>query len=380
MTVQFKVHSVSENQDKVTGYKILSTQESFSEIAGGNVPEASSAKYNELIGNKIYTVQDVLNRNKYRIGEPTKEEIERAEKAVVSWNKRDNAINQFIEALNFAYDKHYPISLSPDMIWILIAQSLAKHINLNAEELRSKFVSHDGKKHIEVVRNYFIKGSSENDWSSAFDEFSSQIKANIGEEMHKLLTANFSTTTATEKAASEIVLMEAMQNYFSYGIRTSCGFPWIELQGELQDWIEIKNRVRKFGEFGLQDWSTILVHILDEFILAAEGKANSEFWQSFYKVDGGSGGPYITGWVNSFFLYLKRDIKNDFATKLPEKRSWVSEGHNPSDYLLGISAVPFEWKYYGQIFNMEFLAGFCGFTQREDNAIVPVIGWAVRDK
>jgi hypothetical protein len=264
------------------------------------------------------------------------------------------------------------------MIWLLLVQSLSQHINLHAEELRSKFVDHEGKQNILVRRNNFVKGSAENNWSSVFDEFSIQIRENIGVEIHDILTANFSTTTPTEKAASEIVLMEAMQNYFSYTVRTCCGFPWIELQGEVQDWVEIKNRVQKFTQFGLENWAAVLLPILNEFILTAEGKVNQTFWQSFFKSDGGSGGPYINGWVNVFFLYLNHQKQNKYA--LSWKSDGCFDGVNPDRYLSGISVAPFVWEYFDQKFDMEFLAGFCGFTQRDDNAILPVIGWAVRDK
>lgn len=54
------------------------------------------------------------------------------------------------------------------------------HINLNAEELRSQFVSFPGKKYIEVRRDNFVKGSRANDWPGAFNEFSDKIATFIG--------------------------------------------------------------------------------------------------------------------------------------------------------------------------------------------------------
>jgi hypothetical protein len=41
-----------------------------------------------------------------------------------------------------AYAGHRPVALSPDMIWLMICQGVAHHINANAEQLRPQFVKH----------------------------------------------------------------------------------------------------------------------------------------------------------------------------------------------------------------------------------------------
>jgi len=82
----------------------------------------------------------------------------------------------FFSALHAAFFDHRPFVLSPDMIWLLIAQGFANHVNENAEEMRSHFVSHQGKKKLTVRRDDFFKGSLENPWENVFDEFSSHIR------------------------------------------------------------------------------------------------------------------------------------------------------------------------------------------------------------
>lgn len=51
-----------------------------------------------------------------------------------------------------AFANHYPLSLRPDDVWLAIAYGFAKHVDSNAEALRSKVVSFDGQKNI-VYRN-----------------------------------------------------------------------------------------------------------------------------------------------------------------------------------------------------------------------------------
>lgn len=54
--------------------------------------------------------------------------------------------NSFVGAVHAAYARHYPLVISPDMIWQCIAQGFAIHVNRNAERLRDLFVTHEGKK------------------------------------------------------------------------------------------------------------------------------------------------------------------------------------------------------------------------------------------
>lgn len=43
-----------------------------------------------------------------------------------------------------AYADHRPFVLSPDMIWLLISQGFARHINANQESMRNELVDFSG--------------------------------------------------------------------------------------------------------------------------------------------------------------------------------------------------------------------------------------------
>jgi len=126
----------------------------------------------------------------------------------------DGAASPFMMTVHTAYCYHLPLLLSPDVIWNLIAQSVANHVNENSKALRTKFVKHEEKATLLIRRDEFVLGSPSNDWEGCFDEFSAKIKSHIGEENHSMIVADFSTTTSVEKACSEIVLMEAMKSFF----------------------------------------------------------------------------------------------------------------------------------------------------------------------
>jgi hypothetical protein len=286
-----------------------------------------------------------------------------------------------VAASHIAFNEHRPLILSPDIIWITLTQGLANHINMNSEELRHHFVKHEGKEKIEVRRDDFIKGSPENAWKEVFPEFSAKIKEHIGEEFHSAIVADFSTTTNISRVASEIVLMDAMQSYFSFSVKTLCGIPEIRIEGEKEDWVRIRERIHQWTKWDLGWWTEHLDDILDKFIASFDGEDHPEFWESFYKINGGSGGPFVSGWINWLFPYLwkmypnKRYEKNPFVGRESFELSFSgpTEDHFPS----ALSRVPFVWNYYGTHYPYEFVAGLVGIKQEEDLALRPEIGWAV---
>src|SRR5262249_50413395 len=130
---------------------------------------------------------------------------------------------------------------------------------------------------------------------------------------HDLLVPTFSTTGRVEKAAAEVVLLDTLQSYFSYEFVTCCGIPKVTLEGSAEDWHAIVARVQKMTDLGLEWWTKPLLPVLNQFVAASRGKVDRGFWQSIYKLNDASGGPYITGWINAFFPYL-RDWQTGLAT------------------------------------------------------------------
>lgn len=306
---------------------------------------------------------------------------------------RDSYYHPLIAALHTAFAFHHPICLSPDIIWLTLTQGLAQHINMNAEELRHHFVQHSGKLKIKVRRDDFVKGSPDNPWAEVFGEFSEQIHQHIG-KAHELIVANFSTTGPIERAASEVVLLDAMQSYFEYEVITLCGIPTIKLEGTVEDWRSIAQRVEEFARFGLEWWVEPLRPILKEFVAAAAGSVNTEFWDSIYKYQGadGSGSPYITGWVAKLFPYIinheaePEPMFQDMSTQpLYLRNPWLNFELSPEIEARGAfpslpSKAPFKWEYLGKVYEMEFVAGLIGVSQEPESLCLrPEIGWAVME-
>lgn len=291
-------------------------------------------------------------------------------------------MNPFVAACHYAYDKHYGLTLSPDDVWLAISQGFATHVNLHAEELRDRFVKHDGQKLLRVRRDEFVKGAASNDWQGCFAEFSDQIRDFIGKQ-RDLLVSDFSTTGAVEQAASEVILMGAMKGYFKYEVYTRCGIPEINLLGSAADWANIRTRARALGEYGLEQWMKTLNPLLDEFVSAAQGQPRTSFWQEFYKEHDGSGGTQITGHINALFPYLRIPAYGNEPTKDKFNTYRMGGWGGPTADLFppGMTTVPFVWDYLGARFDMNFSAGFVAVSQDPESMFLrPAIGWTVGDQ
>ena len=223
----------------------------------------------------------------------------------------------FMQGILEAYKNHKSITLSPDIIWILILQGFSYHIAANKDDLRSMFVSFDEKKEL-TVKNLDIEISSATkaDWMSIIDGFIKQIGEHTGKELTGMLEPKFSTTTNVTHTAGMVSIMSAMQHYFQYrGMIGGCGFPSITIEGTVEDWELMKSKVDYIAKYNLQWWTSELMPIIDEFINAKKGIINKQFWLDTLKrksEDGLYTQYYIDGWLCRFFPYDKYGEKNDF--------------------------------------------------------------------
>jgi len=289
--------------------------------------------------------------------------------------------NALVGAVGIAYNNHQPLSLSPAAIWMTIAQGLSFWINENAEKVRKQFVAHEGKAEI------LLDVPPSPHWPTVLAAFSEQIAGHIGKK-RDLFISDFSTATLDEKVASEVVLMHSMSKYFSYGMRTLCGFPRITLEGSVEDWEKIHDRVRAFSELGavagdahMKTWVSALLPTLEAFTRSAKGNPEKEFWKGLYRADGGSGGPYISGHILNFFPYIVGNGKLHQNPYLgPAKKGGFHNGCTSDQFDRGLSRVDVKWDYLGKQRKVEFHGGFVGVSlSAEDSTVRPECGWGVLD-
>jgi len=304
--------------------------------------------------------------------------------------------NMFVESAFQAYKNHFPLKISPDLIWMTIMQGFAQHINKTPEKFRKYFVSHEGKKKIEISRDFWRKGD-DNDWEGTFPEFSDIIEKNLKDpSMRKTIEADFSTTGTIDKIVSQIALMDTVQNYFEYRTGISCGIPSIELSGTLKDWKKLRAKAKKLlkPQFDVEFWTKHLFPILDSFVdTFKQPEVNTEFWSSIIahhkrhamcgeKSDDDGKIAHLTGWIQDFFPYFRNErVNNKLGSwkKYNEDQSSHNIGMKLSQVPLGISSVPFEWETGpdGKM-DMKFIGAITAVVQDKNTLQLEAkTGWGV---
>lgn len=286
------------------------------------------------------------------------------------------SLNGFVMAMHVAYTRHRPLTISPDAVWLCIAQGLARHIDTHAEQLRGRLVRHTGKLTLEADKpELALEPGSLTHWSAAVEDLAGMVRTHLGGRAD-LFVARFSTTDACSRVASQITLLGAVQAYFEYIVSSLCGIPRITLAGTVDDWRDLRARVHLLDELGLRWWKQELDPVLAELEDTARGKPSRRFWERAYKLHHASGGEAISGWVNALFPYLgeRGDDRNPWfevgdrgnELELPKLRSYPS----------GLASAPFTWKLLGGDRAMRLVAGFVGVA-RHGEGVAPAIGWAV---
>lgn len=305
-------------------------------------------------------------------------------------------IHALLTAVHDAFYQHFPLQLSPDVIWLTLARGFALHVNLNAEALRHRFVRHSGQEELLVARPDFLPGRP-NPWPEVFTAFSSQIGDRVG-KLRDFVRCDFSTTGPTERAVSELMVMETFRPYFKYVCMIGCGIPSITLTGTVEDWKSIRNRAALFGEFGLEKWCRALDPILGQFVAAAQGRAETAFWQSFFRYHSGSGPSVMTGWITVLFPYLRDRAQKLYPNpyfedwerrlRIDDKQSWQIRFDDPQ--CVGMDSIPpcvtsvplkVTWETFerGTVEQkMRLVGGLMGVSQRPTNlTLQPECGWAI---
>ncbi len=288
--------------------------------------------------------------------------------------------HSFLKGMQVAYADHRPFVLSPDMIWLLICQGFSKHIEVNAEKLRHLFVDFDDKKEL-IIRNDELLNPDKTilkaEWEKSIDEMNGEVAKHVGEDLINNLTADFSTTSLTEKIVSQITVLNAFQPYFNYTFMIGiCGIPQITLEGTAEDWQKVIDKSKKLATYELDWWINELLPVLKEIKETANGKIDKQFWMNMFKQhtpDEYGASDIIDGWIVRFFPYAKNGVKTDLFSMYADSFKYLP------DQIVNIPFLYIEDDLINPIHkNLEFLAGFFGLEQNEkDLSLRPVIEWSI---
>jgi hypothetical protein len=214
---------------------------------------------------------------------------------------------------------HCPIKVSPNVIWQLILNAFSRHVDNNSEKLRNKFVNFEGIKDLNVVKVGTLKDIYKYE-KEIIEELVQKISQNVGSQLVDVLTPNFSTTTNESLIAGKVSLMSAFKRYFRYhGSMLVCGIPYILLEGTLEDWEKILEKLKFLSKYEFSNKK--MEKDIEEIIKTKKGKINLDFWRKIimetkkedgdWKGCGSEGEDKITGWICDFYLNLGDVISRD---------------------------------------------------------------------
>lgn len=214
--------------------------------------------------------------------------------------------NGFVEGAVNAYSYHHHLVIRPDDIWFAILTQMSIYINKNAETLRGKFVSHEGKKDLKVI---LIGNRFSADNAILAEKMTHLIQENVVDpELRAWIIPAFTTTSRKDEVVASILMMGALQKYFSYYCSYLCGIPSVTLLGEEADWEEISLRLEKLQTFGEEParWYHLLKPVLSRFVKTfstPQAPEISDFWGKMVNRQSGSGVDEISGWLSAFCFW-----------------------------------------------------------------------------
>ena len=216
--------------------------------------------------------------------------------------------NGFVRSMIKAYSHHHHLNIRPEDVWFAILTQLSTYINKHAEELRKQFVAHEGKE--ELVIEY----RTGNRYTVDFGVFAQQMKDLLQDyvvdpDLKEWIMPAFSTTTKHDSVIASILMMGAMQEYFSYKCKIQCGLPSVTLLGEKADWELILRKLDKLPSFGQEptQFSQLLRPVISRFILSFDDPAAAEvidFWQRVFGAKAQMSGLVLySGWISAFCFW-----------------------------------------------------------------------------
>ncbi|MFY7826231.1 MAG: DUF4419 domain-containing protein [Flectobacillus sp.] len=299
--------------------------------------------------------------------------------------------NGFVSTLQYCYDQHRPLVLSPDAIWMTICQGVSYHINENYNSLKGKLFKKN-KPEILSIRNDSLEFGAKH-WNIFINDISNKTRIYTRQDYYNFFVGDYSTTTPVIKTAYQISLLNAYKKGFDYIAETGCGIPSITITGTKEDWEKILEKIQLLNQLGLEDWHRELAPIIEEFKQASQGKIHHEFWKNIYKNATEYNGFYISGWMIKLFPYIKlmeessqKNSNGDIITKEVLKRNpflqddfYLKSTLTTDNFPSGILKVPVSWENYNKKTStkLQLCSGFFGISQYQDKALEPLISWAV---
>ncbi|GJP88467.1 CFEM domain family protein [Aspergillus niger] len=313
-------------------------------------------------------------------------------------NHISSSSNGLVHAVYRAYSHHHHLTLRPEDVWFAILSQLSFYINEHAEDLRSHFVAHEGKEELSVRAVGTIHSV---DLGALAVQMTEEIQKKVVDpELRTWLMPAFSTTTVSDQIVAAVLMMGAMQQYFSYAAYLMCGIPSVTLLGEREDWVQLLSKLDKLPDLGAEpaQFARLLRPVLHRFIISFDEPTSDsvrEFWGLCAdRISGGSGPSYLSGWITAFCYWNEKGQPMDKGTPGCELDGVQFHRVDFTDIPGAFASVPMKVNDNGTEYETELVAGVVGIhascgrqtmaavgdTDARHDMIQPASGWWMYEK
>lgn len=290
-----------------------------------------------------------------------------------------------VATVHGCFDQHVGLQLSPQVVWYMIVHEVAEHVKQNAGRYSNIFTTTPGEKRTIKSDLGVVHADTPWEWAGVIPKIRRPLREAVTERTMDLFLPSFSTSTEEDEIALLVAFMDAASPYYGYEYVTCCGIPSVNLTGEARDWelllAQTEGLTRAFP--GLDAYFADLLPVVTKITNTAAGAAlDEQFWASIYKYGGGSGGPYVNGWLTAFFAHVNtyKGLKprKEFGWEKMAKSSFG--GLTTDQFPSHISYVPAEWTHHGiPQPPIAVVAGVMG-VDHVDGSLAPALGFAVIER
>ena len=252
-------------------------------------------------------------------------------------------------------------------------------INDYAERNRYKFVNFEGREDIIIRTDLNLFRASDDQWQVIIEKLMNETlkKININENILNIFKKKFSTSTREEEVAITVTFLSIFKKYFKYTIDGTCGISKITIEGTIEDWELLLNKIIEIGNLDEEIifWTDEIKKIVQKIINTLKTrKPDINFFKNMVQNTDRSKEcqpDIINGWIVKFIPYDKNNNKCNFNS--PEFNGLTIE-QIPSQIVI----LPFNLINVLQKYDAEIYTGFVGFSQDEKTlAIKPIIGYII---
>ncbi|KAF0712613.1 Aste57867_4749 [Aphanomyces stellatus] len=300
--------------------------------------------------------------------------------------------NGFVLGVLRAYSSHHNLVLRPDDVWLAIMVQFGLYVHGHADTLRSTLVKHtDGKKTLEV---HTIGTLRTVEYGHLLKQFVGLMEEHLVDpSLGDWILPAFTTTTNHDRIVGSVVMMASLKAYFEYSIILSCGIPEVTLLGSVRDWESVRARIDGLLPFGpeMKIWVDLLVPVLDQFVAAANGNVDRNFWrQSCHSwIEGGCKvTESLSGWITVFAVFDKHGKWQGAKRKsipLTTHDHHIAPKDQLSKYPVlevddvapGYLTVDLEINDNGYLYDTLLFAGHTSFDVVSGDTVAPHLTWAL---